>query len=57
VLPRLGGGAASTVALNFEPIAALVLGWMVLGQTVKPLQSFGAFLVVGAIAWMSTAKR
>jgi drug/metabolite transporter (DMT)-like permease len=56
VLPRLGGGAASTVALNFEPIAALVLGWMVLGQTVKPLQIVGAFLVVGAIAWMGARR-
>jgi drug/metabolite transporter (DMT)-like permease len=55
VLPRLGG-AASTVALNFEPIAVLGLAWVVLGQSVTPLQTVGAFLVVGAIAWLGAAK-
>jgi drug/metabolite transporter (DMT)-like permease len=57
VLPRLGGGAASTIALNFEPIAALLLAWTFLDQAVRPLQVVGAFLVVGTIAWMSAAKR
>ena len=56
VLPRLKG-ASSTIALNFEPIAALVMAWIVLGQGVVPLQILGAFIVVGAIAWLSTAKR
>ena len=31
---KLGGGAASTIALNFEPIAALAIAWVVLGQAV-----------------------
>jgi drug/metabolite transporter (DMT)-like permease len=57
VLPRVGGGAASTVALNFEPIAVLGIAWIVLGQGFRPLQLLGAFVVVGAIAWMSLAKR
>lgn len=58
VLPRLAaGGTSSTVALNFEPIAVLGIAWLVLGQAVAPLQIVGAFLVVGAIAWLSTAKR
>ncbi len=55
VLPRLAG-AASTVALNFEPIAALLLAWVVLDQIVKPLQIVGAFIVVGAIAWLGARK-
>jgi len=55
VLPRLGG-AASTVALNFEPIAVLGLAWLVLGQSVTSLQILGAFIVVGAIAWLGAAK-
>ena len=55
VLPRLDG-AASTVALNFEPIAVLGLAWVVLGQSVTPLQTVGAFLVIGAIAWLGAAK-
>ena len=56
VLPRLGG-AAGTVALNFEPIAVLALAWMVLGQAVSGLQVLGAFVVVGAIAWLGVVKK
>ncbi len=57
ILPRLSGGAVSTVALNFEPIAALIFAWVLLGQAITPIQVLGAFLVVGAIAWLSLAKR
>lgn len=55
LLPRIGA-ASSTVALNFEPIAALVLGWILLGQTVGPIQIVGAFVVVGAITWLNSSK-
>ena len=54
VLPRLS--AASTAALNFEPIAVLALAWLVLGQAVAPLQIVGAFVTVGAIAWLGVKK-
>jgi len=54
-LPRLGG-AASTAALNFEPIALLGLAWPFLGQAVTPLQIVGAFVTVGAIAWLGIRK-
>jgi drug/metabolite transporter (DMT)-like permease len=58
VLPRLAaGGTSSTVALNFEPIAVLGIAWVVLGQAVSPSQIVGAFLVVGAIAWLGMAKK
>ena len=57
VLPKLGGGATSTIALNFEPIAALGIAWVVLGQAVAPLQVLGAFVVVGAIAWLGAIRR
>jgi drug/metabolite transporter (DMT)-like permease len=56
VLPRLGG-ASSTVALNFEPIAVLAIAWLVLGQAVSALQVLGAFLVVGSIAWLGLSKK
>jgi drug/metabolite transporter (DMT)-like permease len=55
VLPRVP--STSTAALNFEPIALLVLGWIFLGHGLAPLQIAGAFLTVGAIAWLSVAKR
>lgn len=54
VLPRVP--ATSTAALNFEPIALLVLTWLVLDHTLSPLQIVGAFLTVGAIAWLGVKK-
>jgi drug/metabolite transporter (DMT)-like permease len=55
VLPRVP--AASTAALNFEPIALLGLAWLFLDQTVTPLQLVGAFLTVGAIAWLGAMRK
>ncbi len=48
VVPRLAA-PSNTAALNFEPIAALALGWAILGQGVAPRQLVGAFIVVGAV--------
>lgn len=56
VLPRLGS-ASYSVVLNFEPISLLFLGWAILGQVIAPLQVLGAFIVVGAIAWLSFVKK
>jgi drug/metabolite transporter (DMT)-like permease len=55
VLPRIA--ATSTAALNFEPIALLALGWLILGHALTPLQILGAFLTVGAIAWVGAARK
>src|SRR5258708_2301842 len=54
VLPRLP--STTTAALNFEPIALLVLSWLVLDITVASLQIVGALLTVSAIAWLGLAK-
>ncbi|HZE59264.1 MAG TPA: DMT family transporter [Burkholderiales bacterium] len=54
VLPRLP--ATTAAALNFEPIALLVLSWLALDITVAPLQIVGALLTVSAIAWLGLAK-
>ncbi len=56
LLPRLGA-VNNAAVLNFEPIAVLGLAWLILGQVVAPLQILGAFIVVGAIAWMGAGKR
>jgi drug/metabolite transporter (DMT)-like permease len=53
-IPRVG--PSSTAAMNFEPIALLGLAWVVLDQAVTPLQIVGAFVTVGAIAWLGTKK-
>jgi drug/metabolite transporter (DMT)-like permease len=55
VLPRIP--TTTTAALNFEPIALLVLGWLVLDFTVTPLQIVGALVTVSAIAWLGLLKR
>lgn len=55
VLPRVS--STTTGALNFEPIALLILSWVLLGLTVTPLQVLGALLVVGSIAWLGLMKR
>ncbi len=54
--PRLAA-ASDVAALNFEPIAALFLGWAILDQSVEPRQIVGAFVVIGAIVALGTAKR
>jgi drug/metabolite transporter (DMT)-like permease len=52
LLPKMGT-ANNTVLLNFEPIAALVMGFLILGQTVTNIQMLGAVIVMGAIAYLS----
>jgi drug/metabolite transporter (DMT)-like permease len=56
VLPRIGA-VNNSPALNFEPIASLVLGWLILGQSVAPVQVLGALVVIGAIVWLSVGGR
>jgi drug/metabolite transporter (DMT)-like permease len=51
VLPRLGVVGNSAI-LNVEPVFALVLAWMVLGQAIAPSQVAGALVVVGAVVWL-----
>jgi drug/metabolite transporter (DMT)-like permease len=55
VVPRIGA-ASNTAALNFEPIAALILGWAILGQNVAPRQVVGALIVVGAVILIGTRR-
>jgi drug/metabolite transporter (DMT)-like permease len=55
VLPRVP--ATSTGALNFEPIALLVLTWLFLGHTLSATQVLGALITVAAIAWLGVRKK
>jgi len=56
LLPRLAS-PSDIAALNFEPIAVLLIAWMLLGQALNPAQIAGALVVVGAIVAMGTARR
>jgi drug/metabolite transporter (DMT)-like permease len=55
VVPRLAS-PSNTAALNFEPIAALAMGWLILGQGMAPRQLVGAFIVVGAVIIIGARK-
>ncbi|MGD9952868.1 MAG: EamA family transporter [Burkholderiales bacterium] len=55
VVPKLAS-PSNTAALNFEPIAALILAWLILGQAMAPRQIVGALIVVGAVILIG-AKR
>jgi drug/metabolite transporter (DMT)-like permease len=56
LLPKLGAVSNSPI-LNVEPVAALALGSLVLGQVVSPLQWLGALIVVGAVMALGLRKR
>ncbi len=55
VLPKLGVAGNSAI-MNVEPVFALVLAWLVLGQTIAPVQVVGALLVVGAVMVLGLRK-
>jgi len=56
VLPRLGVVSNSAI-MNVEPVFALVLAWLILGQAIAPVQVAGALLVVGAVTALGLRKR
>ena len=56
VLPRLGVVGNSAI-MNVEPVFALILAWLVLGQAVAPVQVAGALVVVGAVIWLGLRRR
>ncbi len=56
VLPRLGVVGNSAI-MNVEPVFALVLAWLVLGQAIAPVQVAGALVVVGAVIWLGLRRR
>jgi drug/metabolite transporter (DMT)-like permease len=56
LLPRLGVVGNSPI-LNVEPVAALLLAWLLLGQRVAPVQWVGALLVVGTVMGLGLRRR
>jgi drug/metabolite transporter (DMT)-like permease len=56
LLPRLGVVGNSPI-LNVEPVAALVMAWLILGQTIAPVQTLGALLVVGTVMVLGLRRR
>ena len=56
VLPRLGVVGNSAI-MNIEPIFALVLAWLILGQAIAPVQVAGGLLVVATVMWLGWWRR
>ena len=48
LLPKLGVVGSSPI-LNVEPVAALAMAWLWLGQAMSPMQVGGAVIVVGTV--------
>jgi drug/metabolite transporter (DMT)-like permease len=55
VLPRLGV-VANAAIMNVEPIFALALAWVFLGQVIAPLQVAGGLIVVAAVVWLGSRR-
>lgn len=56
VLPRLGVVGNSAI-MNVEPVFALALAWLILGQTIAMIQVLGALIVVAAVMALGLRKR
>jgi drug/metabolite transporter (DMT)-like permease len=56
VLPRLGV-VDNAAIMNVEPVFALVLAWLILGQAIAPSQVVGALLVVATVVWLGLRPR
>lgn len=56
VLPKLGVVGNSAI-MNVEPVFALVLAWLILGQAIAPVQIGGALIVVAAVMALGMRKR
>jgi drug/metabolite transporter (DMT)-like permease len=56
VLPRLGVAGNSPI-LNVEPVVALVLAWLVLGQSIAAMQIAGGLIVVAVVMGLGLRKR
>jgi drug/metabolite transporter (DMT)-like permease len=56
VLPKLGVVGNSAI-MNVEPVFALVLAWLILGQAIALVQVAGALIVVGAVMALGMRKR
>ncbi len=56
ILPKLGVVGNSAI-MNVEPVFALVLAWLMLGQSIALVQLVGALVVVSTVIWLGTRKK
>lgn len=56
LLPKLGVVGSSPI-LNIEPVAALAMAWLWLGQAISMTQVLGALIVVGTVMVLGLRRR
>ena len=56
VVPKLGVVGNSPI-MNVEPVCALLLAWVFLGQAIAPMQLLGAAIVIGTVMALGLRKR
>jgi drug/metabolite transporter (DMT)-like permease len=56
VLPKMGVVGNSPI-MNVEPVFALLLAWVFLGQAIAPMQLLGAAIVIGTVMALGLRKR
>lgn len=56
LLPRLGI-VGNSALMSVEPVFALVLAWLLLEQSIAPMQVVGALIVVGAVVALGLRKK
>ena len=56
VLPKMGVVGNSPI-MNVEPVFALGLAWVFLGQAIAPMQLLGATIVIGTVMVLGLRKR
>ena len=56
VLPKMGVVGNSPI-MNVEPVFALGLAWVFLGQAIAPMQLLGAAIVIGTVMVLGLRKR
>ena len=54
-LPRLNM-AQNAPVMNIEPVASLLLGWLILQQTLAPIQLVGGLVVLAGIVWLARGR-
>ena len=55
-MPRFGM-LDNAAVMNFEPVAALIMGALILDQTITPIQMLGVVLVLMAMVGFAIQKR
>ncbi|NBS02335.1 MAG: hypothetical protein EBS72_09385 [Rhizobiales bacterium] len=55
-MPRFGM-LDNAAVMNFEPVAALLMGFFILDQAISPMQIVGVFVVLTAMVGFAIQKR